>query len=72
MPEELGGEPIGQPVGHPVWLPVGEAARRLGVTREAVRRRIKRGTLETRREVDGNRVRTLCSERAVLSAIGSA
>jgi hypothetical protein len=42
-----------------VWLPVAEAARALGVTEQAIRRRIGRGTLETRREVDGNRVRTL-------------
>lgn len=44
---------------EPVWLPVANAARRLGVTEQAVRRRIRAGTIETRREVVGNKARTL-------------
>jgi hypothetical protein len=41
------------------WCTVAEAARALGVTERAVRRRIARGTLDSRRAVTGNRVLTL-------------
>ena len=44
---------------EPVWLPVAEAARQLGVTPQAVRNRIARGTLEARIERMGNRTRRL-------------
>jgi hypothetical protein len=44
---------------QPVWLPVAQAALRLGITQQAVRRRIARGTLEVRRETRGNRARLL-------------
>jgi chromosome segregation ATPase len=56
---ESGTEPDTEHGAERVWLPVAEAARALGVTEQAIRRRMGRGTLETRREVDGNRVRTL-------------
>ena len=41
------------------WHTVSEAARRLGVTRQAIQARIRRGTLETRVETAGNRQRRL-------------
>jgi hypothetical protein len=41
------------------WGSIAEAARRLRVTRQAVRGRIRRGTLATRTEVVGNRQRLL-------------
>lgn len=34
----------------PTWLPVGEAAKRLGVSRQRVHQRIKAGSLEARQE----------------------
>ena len=40
-----------------VWVSIGEAARRLGISRQAVQGRLKRGTLETRMETIGNRQR---------------
>ena len=62
------GEGLGEGPDRALWLTVAEAARQLGVTPNAIRDRIKRGTLETRREVAGNRVRTLVK---VLSSAGS-
>ena len=41
------------------WGSTSEAARRLGVTRAAVRGRIRRGTIQTRVETEGNRQRLL-------------
>ncbi len=41
------------------WMTIAAAARALGVSERAVRRRVERGTLESRREEEGNRVRTL-------------
>ncbi len=41
------------------WLTVAQAARALGITEQAVRRRVERGRLDTKRETQGNRVRTL-------------
>lgn len=34
----------------PTWLPVGEAAKRLGVSRQRIHQRIKNGTIEARQE----------------------
>jgi septal ring factor EnvC (AmiA/AmiB activator) len=48
---------------EPVWLTVVEAARRLGVTPQAVRARIKRGSLESRPDNKGNLL-VLVSESA--------
>ena len=42
-----------------LWLPVAAAARLLNVSQQAIRGRIERGTLETKREIRGNKVRTL-------------
>jgi hypothetical protein len=44
----------------PVWMPLNEAALRLGISSEAVRARIRRGQLESRRGNDG-RVSVLVS-----------
>jgi hypothetical protein len=44
----------------PVWMPLNEAALRLGVSTEAVRARIRRGQLESRRNNAG-RVMVLVS-----------
>ncbi len=52
----------------PVWLPVAQAPRRLGVSPLALRRRIRRGTIETREERAGNRVRTLVGVPAATAA----
>lgn len=59
MPSEQSAEPPAQHPAEPVWLPVANAARRLGVTEQAVRRRVRAGTIETKREVVGNRSRLL-------------
>jgi chromosome segregation ATPase len=48
---------------EPTWLTVIEAARRLGVTPQAVRARIKRGTLEKRLDNRGNVLVALSEER---------
>ena len=40
------------------WCSIAEAARLLGISERAVRKRIDAGRLETRREANGNRVRT--------------
>ncbi len=40
-----------------VWVSIGEAARRLGITRQAVQGCIRRDTLDTRIETIGNRQR---------------
>ncbi len=40
------------------WCSIAEAARLLGISERAVRKRIDAGRLETRREAIGNRVRT--------------
>jgi len=37
----------------PAWLPLGEAARRLGISVDAVRARVRRGLVESRRGNDG-------------------
>ena len=39
-----------EPEETPTWLPVGEAAKRLGVSRQRVHQRIKAGSLEARQE----------------------
>ncbi len=44
---------------QPAWLSVSGAAKRLGVSRQAIQNRIKRGTLETRRNNRGELV-VLC------------
>lgn len=36
-----------------VWVPLGEAARRLGISVDAVRARVRRGLVESRRGNDG-------------------
>ena len=36
------------------WMPVAQAARRLGVTRQAIQNRIKRGRIEHRQDNRGN------------------
>lgn len=46
------------------WLPLGEAARRLGISVDAVRARVRRGQLESRRGNDG-KVSVLVSDEAV-------
>ncbi len=48
-----------EPGPGPRWLSVAEAARALGVTERAIRRRVQRNTLEMTREVVGNRSRLL-------------
>jgi hypothetical protein len=42
-----------------LWLTIPDAARRLRVTPQAIRDRVRRGTLDTRREAYGNRVKLL-------------
>jgi hypothetical protein len=56
-----GRQPIAQPDEQPtaLWLPVAQAAPRLGISQQALRKRIRRSTVETRQEVDGNRSRLL-------------
>ncbi len=44
---------------QPTWMSVSGAAKRLGVSRQAIQNRIKRGTLETRRNNRGEMV-VLC------------
>jgi excisionase family DNA binding protein len=39
------------------WVTVTQAARRLGISERAIRKKVERGNLEARREADGNRVR---------------
>ncbi len=41
------------------WVTVTRAARRLGISERAVRKKVERGNLEARREADGNRVRLM-------------
>ena len=45
--------------GDAQWGSIAEAARRLGRSRQAVQRRVARGTIETKRERVGNRERVL-------------
>ena len=45
--------------GAEAWVSIAEAARRLAVSRQAIQRRIRRGTLEMREELAGNRRRLL-------------
>jgi hypothetical protein len=52
-------EPGPGPVAGGRWVSISEAARVLEITRQAVQRRIGRGTLETRTEGTGNRSRLL-------------
>jgi excisionase family DNA binding protein len=39
------------------WLTVTQAARRLGISERAVRKKVERGNVEARRAGDGNRIR---------------
>ena len=59
MPAEPGTGPRAEHGADVRWLTIAAAARAFGVTERAVRRRVERGTLESRREATGNRVRTL-------------
>ncbi len=62
MSDEADANPDGGPdegLAQAPLFTVAEASRRLGVTPQAIRDRIKRGTLETVREVEGNRARLL-------------
>ncbi len=58
MTEDDAEQPAAQPE-QQLWLPVATAARLLNVSQQAIRGRIERGTLETKREIRGNKVRTL-------------
>ncbi len=59
MPTEPPSEHPAEPLAEAFWLPVAKAARHLGITEQAVRGRIKTGSIETKREVVGNRSRLL-------------
>jgi hypothetical protein len=52
-------EPVADSGAASEWLTVAQAARHLGCSERAVRKRVDRGRLEVRRERSGNRVRTL-------------
>ena len=61
---------VSDPVPEPEWLTVAQAARRLGCSERAVRKRVERGRLEVRREREGNRVRTLVRIPGAVHAAG--
>ena len=53
------------------WCSIAEAARRLGISERAVRKRIDAGRLEARRETVGNRVRTVVAVPAAAAGAAS-
>ncbi len=58
-PPEPPAEGLAEAPPEGLWLTIPDAARRLRVTPQAIRDRIRRGTLDTQREVRGNRVQLL-------------
>jgi hypothetical protein len=58
QPEALA-EGTAEALSEGLWLTIPDAARRLRVTPQAIRDRVRRGTLDTRREAHGNRVKLL-------------